>query len=272
MTGETPHSGFSDVDNDAKPSELIRLLDLRHENQFHRAYRQRAIELLTLHAGDHVLDIGCGTGDDVHYLAEIVGPGGLAVGVDSSSRMIQEALARHGQSNLPVSYHVGDASQLEFDNESFDGCLAVRTFQHLGDPPRALAELVRVLRPGRRIAVVDPDHDLVVIDSPYRSLMRKFLNFRADTIRNGGIAHHMAALFRQHGLLAVSVIPMTEVRTEYASVEASSHYEGGIRVARDHGVLTTEDADHLIIAMRDAAASDRFFTSMTYFLTVGTKA
>jgi SAM-dependent methyltransferase len=250
MACQLPRSGFSDVDRDRDPGDLIRLLDLRTGDRFHRAYKDRAFALLGLREGDRLLDVGCGTGDDVSFLAQAVGPGGCAIGVDASATLVAEAYARHAG----------------------NGCLAVRTFQHLADPRRALAEMVRVVRSGGTLAVVDPDHDTAVIDVAERALVRRFLNFRADTIRNGGIAHHMPTLFKDLGLRDVTVLPMTDVRTDYAEVEAASHYEGGIRVAHEVGVLTAEEAERLVRAMREAAAADRFLSAMTYVLTAGRNA
>ncbi|MGH2616112.1 MAG: methyltransferase domain-containing protein [Thermomicrobiales bacterium] len=271
MTRQNPGSGFSDVDRDSDPLALIHALDLRTGAPFHLDYKQRALALLGLHAGDQGLDIGCGTGEDVCQMAGLVCPGGRATGVDASETMIAEARRRHVGIELPVAFHVGEAEALPFADASFDGCLAIRTFQHLANPQRALGEMIRVARPGGRLVVIDPDHDTAVIDASERSLMRRFLKFRADTIRNGGIAHHMPALFKERGLLEVSVIPMTEVRTGYAEVEAASHFEGGIRIAHDVGVLTDEEADRLVSGMRSAADAGRFLTAMTYFLTVGRK-
>ena len=271
MASELPRSGFSDVDHDADPVALIHELDLRNAQSFHLTYKQRAIALLDLHEGDQVLDVGCGTGDDLRMVASLLGPSGRATGIDASERMITEARTRHAGSALPLTFLIGETENLPFGDASFAGCLAIRTFQHLTDPEQALAEMIRVVRPGGWLVVVDPDHDTAIIDVPTRSLARKFLNFRADTIRNGGIAHHMPALFKAQGLLDVSVHPMTEVRTNYAEVEAASHYEGGISIAQETGVLTTEEADHLKHAMRAAAETDRFLSAMTYFLTAGRK-
>lgn len=239
--------------------------------RFRLAYKQRAITLLDLHAGDRVLDVGCGTGDDLRTIAQLLGPHGQAIGTDASETMITEARSRLAGSEFPLTFVTGEAENLPFADASFDACLAIRTFQHLMDPQRAIREMIRVVRTGGRLVTVDPDHDTAVIDVPDRSLMRTFLTFRADTIRNGGIAHHMPALFKAHGLLDVAVLLMTEVRTDYTEVEAAFHYEGGIRIAQEMGVLTTEEADRLIHAMRMDAESDRFLSAKTYFLTVGRK-
>jgi len=272
VSSQHPTTGFSDVDRDADPLALIHALDVRTGAPFHVAYKQHAIALLKLHDGDRVLDVGCGTGEDVQFLAGIVGSSGSATGIDASATMITEARRRHTGIHPTATFLVADAAEIPFADASFDGCLAIRAFQHLADPQRTLAEMVRVVRPGGRLVVVDPDHDTAVIDIADRLLARKFLNFRADSIRNGGIAHRMSALFKGHGLLDVSVIPTTEVHTDYAEVEAALHYEDGIRIAQEMGVLTTDETDRLVGAMRAAARDGRFLSAMTYFLTVGRKA
>jgi ubiquinone/menaquinone biosynthesis C-methylase UbiE len=272
VSDQSSRSGFSNVDRDDDPAELIHLLDLRSSAPFHLAYKQRAFELLDLRESDRVLDVGCGTGDDVRHLAQLVGSGGSAVGVDASETMIAEARVRSTGSELPIAFVVADVDELPFADGSFDACLAIRTFQHLAEPVRALTEMIRVVRPGGRLAVVDPDHDTAVFGISDRELARKFLNFRADAVRNGGIAHQMFSLFKEHGLLDVSVMPTTEVRTDYAEIEAASHYEGGIRIAQEKGALTPTEADHLVSMMREVGGAGHFLSAMTYFLTAGRKA
>jgi ubiquinone/menaquinone biosynthesis C-methylase UbiE len=268
---QPPRSGFSDVDRDGDPAALIHQLDVRTEDSFHQAYKRRAIALLGWHEGDRVLDVGCGVGDDVALLAQVVGPSGSAIGVDARETMIGEARTRHAATLPPSAFVVGDVEHLPFADGSFDGCLAIRTFQHLADPRLALSEMCRVTRSGGSVVVVDPDHETAVIDVPERLLARTFLNFRAVTIRNGGIARHMPALFKECGLVEVEVFPMTDVRTDYAEVEATLHYEGGIHVAHERGVLSAEEADRLVQSMRETAASGRFMCALTYFLTAGRK-
>jgi ubiquinone/menaquinone biosynthesis C-methylase UbiE len=58
-----------------------------------------------------------------------------------------------------VEFILTDADRLAFADSSFDASLADRTFQHLADPHRALAEMVRIARLGPRLVTVDPEHD-----------------------------------------------------------------------------------------------------------------
>src|SRR5690348_123015 len=70
--------------------------------------------LLDVHAGDDILDVGCGTGDDTRALAHLVGRSGRITGVDSSATMIAEARRRAAGLDLPVEYRVANAQHLPF--------------------------------------------------------------------------------------------------------------------------------------------------------------
>jgi hypothetical protein len=119
--------------------------------------------------------------------------------------------------------------------------------------------------------VSDPDHTSAVVDVVDRELAQRFLMWRAGTIRNGWIAHHMRALMKEVGFQEIDVTPMVNIRTDYAEVERTSSYDGGVRVAQRDGVFSTHEADSLIASLRAAAASDSFFCAMTFFITSGTK-
>jgi ubiquinone/menaquinone biosynthesis C-methylase UbiE len=87
--------GFSG-DPAAVPAELIQFLDASRRNDMLAQGKQWSFEQFRLAAGQSVLDVGCGTGDDVAATAGAVGPSGRAVGLDSSEAMISEAASRHG--------------------------------------------------------------------------------------------------------------------------------------------------------------------------------
>ncbi len=269
-TPRDPH-GFEAVDAERDARWCLDCLDTQSAQPFHQTITRTVFALLGPRPGFRALDVGCGTGADARALAQLVGANGRVVGVDPSETMITQARARSGDDALPVEFLRADAAHLNLPDASFDGCYAIRVFQHLEDPRAVLAEMARVLRPGGRVVAADPDHQTTVVDVVERELARRFLNWRSDTIRNGWIAYHMPAMMASLGLTDVSVTPMTQVRTDYAEVEATSHYEGGIRVARDEGVFSADEADRLIAAIRAAAQTGHFFTATTFFICSGVK-
>ena len=144
--------GFTNVDEQPDPRSWVDVLDRMRAEPAYRAYKARVAQQLRPVAGGRYLDVGCGTGADANALA--VRHGVDVVGVDASETMVEEARRR----GLPEAV-VADAASLPFEDASFDGAWADRVFQHLADPEPALAELVRVTRPGGRIVVADPDYD-----------------------------------------------------------------------------------------------------------------
>ena len=104
--------------------------------------------------GGRVLDVGCGTGKFARVLAER----GLARvwGVDPSAEMLAEARERVPSS---VGLKLGEAERLPFKGGAFDAAV-LWTVVHLIERPLAFAELLRVLAPGGRLAIVSfaPEH------------------------------------------------------------------------------------------------------------------
>ena len=150
------NTDFSDIDRANRPQEMVRQQSALNSVGEVQAYKRRMVELLAPQAGDRLLDAGCGSGADVLALAPFVGPHGRVVGVDRAEVMVAQARERAAGTDLPVEFLIGDILRLDFPDASFDGCRADRVLHHLDDPPRALAELVRVARPGGLIAIFEP--------------------------------------------------------------------------------------------------------------------
>jgi SAM-dependent methyltransferase len=100
--------------------------------------------------GERVLDVACGTGNAT---IEAVRAGAEAIGLDAAPRLIEVAQARAAAADVAATFVVGDAQELPFADESFDCVLSVFGVIFVPEPPRAVAEIVRVLRPGGRALV-----------------------------------------------------------------------------------------------------------------------
>ena len=121
----------------------IRYLDTVTQLDFMQAVKLTITARLDVHAGDSVLDAGCGTGDDVRAMAPWVEPTGRVVGLDLT---LVEARRRAEEAGIPVEFVQGDVQRLPFADDTFTACRAERMLQHLEDPRQALCELVRVTR------------------------------------------------------------------------------------------------------------------------------
>lgn len=110
-----------------------------------------ALAMLSISAGDRVLDVACGPGNFTHDFALAAGDG-LVVGLDASATMLDVAVRDNLRANL--AYMRGDACDMPFRDGSFDAVCCFAALYLIEQPMQALAEIVRVLAPGGRLALM----------------------------------------------------------------------------------------------------------------------
>jgi ubiquinone/menaquinone biosynthesis C-methylase UbiE len=109
--------------------------------------RRKAVAALDLKAGDVVLEIGAGTGRNLPYLVDAVGPDGTVIAVDASAGMLAQArklVERHRWSNVQLLQQ--DAAKLQVDRD-LDGVLFSLSYSVIPDPHPALERAWERLRP-----------------------------------------------------------------------------------------------------------------------------
>jgi len=111
-----------------------------------------ALEMLSIEPGDRVLDVGCGPGNFTRDFAAAAGATGLVVGLDASATMLETAVRETEGEN--VAYVRGDAGALPFRDGGFDAVCCFAALYLIERPSRALEEIVRVLAPGGRVALL----------------------------------------------------------------------------------------------------------------------
>lgn len=122
----------------------------------HRRWKGRVVELAAVEAGNHALDVCCGTGDIAFALAQ---RGAKVIGLDFSGAMLEIAEKRSRKcpkfqtSNL--KFIQGDAQQIPFPDRSFDVVTVGYGLRNLASWEAGLAEMCRVARPGGRLVVLD---------------------------------------------------------------------------------------------------------------------
>lgn len=164
------------------------VLESRTLMSSHRRLAERLKEGLA------VLDVGCGTGAITKGIAEMVGPKGRVVGVDSNPELIGRAvqLYRHIPS---LTFEVGDIYSLKYTDE-FDLVTSARVLQWLSNPEEALSMLKSATKLGGRIIVLDYNHEKIGwIPDPPSSMRRfysAFLKWRSDAGMSNTIADEFA--------------------------------------------------------------------------------
>ncbi len=116
-----------------------------------RGERRMALDMLALSPGDRVLDVACGPGNFTREFARVTGDG-LVVGLDASRTMLDKAAREPASAN--VAYVLGDACELPFRDGAFDAICCFAALYLIEEPMRAIDEIVRVLAPGGRVALL----------------------------------------------------------------------------------------------------------------------
>jgi len=131
--------------------------NLEQANPLREPTLRSIITALDLAPGSHGLDIGCGIGQPALLLAEATSPGGRVTGLDISAELLAYAQSRIKASPLAerISFKEGDFRSLPFPDNTFDWVWSCDCVGYpSGDLLAALKEIVRVARPGGRVAIL----------------------------------------------------------------------------------------------------------------------
>lgn len=136
-----------------------------------QGWRRKTIASLNMQDGFRIMDLGTGTAD---LPIEIVRqcPGVSVVGVDPSVGMLDVGRTKMTRHNLDakVELHEGDAQALQFEDNSFDGITMAFGIRNVPDREKALREMVRVLKPTRRIGILELSEPRTGFMAPFARL------------------------------------------------------------------------------------------------------
>lgn len=121
---------------------------------FWNRFGQQTIDRLSLCAGDHVLDVCCGTGASALPAAICVGSTGHVLGIDLAESLLDLARRKAQQQGLGnIEFRDGDFETLGLPSNNFDAVVCVFGIFFVPDMVAALRELWRMVRPGGKLAI-----------------------------------------------------------------------------------------------------------------------
>lgn len=128
-----------------------------------------------LQPGDHVLDLGCGSGVLVPYILERIGEQGRLVEVDYAEQMI--AVNRQLHNDPRVRFLVADVSDIRMSPASFDAVICFACFPHFSEKQETLNRIAGMLKPGRGLLIshFDSAEDINMHHGKHESVMHDHL-------------------------------------------------------------------------------------------------
>jgi ubiquinone/menaquinone biosynthesis C-methylase UbiE len=262
---------FRNVDATPNPATHVQYLQSVSSLDMMKRIKERSIDLLDLRAGQRVLDVGCGVGDEVRLIAQRVGKDGLSVGIDNSAVMIAEARKHAEGLDLSVDFRVGNVYDLDYTNDFFDACRIERVLQHLEDPEKALDEMIRVTKPGGAIGALEPDWHSLIVDLADPELARKIVGIVCDNLsRNPWIGRQLYRRFHGAGLVDVVFEPFALTLTDPA-LRRLYYLDGAIAFGKEHGLLSEAELAAYSAQLDLAKAKGYLLATISAFVVVGRK-
>jgi len=193
----SPVSGFTMGKSlgDRSEDQLIKFLDRVSTMKEVQAYKPLVDSLLGIEPGMRILDAGAGVGSDSLRFAKSTGTSGQVVALDRNQYRLDVLKARainEGFANIETLRE--DIRNFSSQGE-FDRVYVERTLIHCEDPAKAVEQLVRALKPGGRIVLVEPDFTKLHFASDNPELTRRIVELRAREIQNPD----MGALLKRIG-------------------------------------------------------------------------
>lgn len=133
--------------------------------------RAECLDRLDVRPGARVLEIGIGTGDNLPYLIKRIGNAEI-FGIDISHSMLEHCVRNLRKWHLSAELFLAEAEHLPFRDHSFDSVYHLGAINFFTDQQRAIAEMIRVAKPGTKVVIVDEnERALKVLDKFALQLM-----------------------------------------------------------------------------------------------------
>jgi demethylmenaquinone methyltransferase/2-methoxy-6-polyprenyl-1,4-benzoquinol methylase/phosphoethanolamine N-methyltransferase len=133
---------------------LVGLLSLGQEQKLRKA----TLDLARVKPGEKILEVGCGTGTLSLKAKVMAGPSGQVTGIDVAPDMLETARRKAAKAGLDVKFQAGRIEEIPFPDGQFDLVLSSLMMHHVpGDDAKqkGIGEILRVLKPGGRLVIVD---------------------------------------------------------------------------------------------------------------------
>jgi SAM-dependent methyltransferase len=271
VTSEFDPGGFSNVDASGSPGYFSACLDRAGALAAIVENRRLVRDGLAVRPGDAMLDVGSGNGEEANAIAELVGPNGRVVGVDLSSALVEEARRRTPKSVANVEFSVADAHALPFRDDEFDAVRAERTLQHVEHPEVVAREMVRVVRPGGRVAAWEPDWGLIFISGSDQAISAAVTERVVGSVRNPRIGRNLAALFGRAGLSEISVAARIGLWETLDAVEERLGVRAIVREVVADEMQIESRAERWLVELEEDAAAGRLVAGVCGFVVSGHK-
>jgi len=266
MAARDPHRFVNELD-DAALARLIARLESRAQDEVFARLLDNYVVRLVLPPSARVLEVGCGTGAMLRFLARRDDFTGTGFGVDQCSQFIVAAnrFAQAEHVSEQLVFQVGDAHCLEFPSATFDVVIAHTLISHVTEPAMVLSEMARVVRPGGTVVIFDGDYASLTYAFPDHGFGHQMdVALASATFNNPRIMRDLPRLLPEFGLKLTAAWGDAVAEIGHASY-FKSFMETYAPYVKRAGLLPAQAVDVWLDEQLQAMENGTFFAACNYY-------
>jgi len=224
-----------------------------------------------------VLDLGCGTGYDLHQIGKLTSAQALLVGIDSSRPSIEQAIFDARQDSR-FSFSVTDiATRLPFPDQHFDVVFSNNVLECISEKPSLLREVDRILKQDGQFLCAHFDWDSQLINGSNKPLIRKIVHAFADWQQpwmracDGWMGRRLWPAIEHTGLFAGSMVSYVLTNTVYEPSFYGYERIQDFAYLVEAGQVEAREYQSFLGDIADAATKGQYFYSITMYAYLGRK-
>jgi ubiquinone/menaquinone biosynthesis C-methylase UbiE len=247
---------------------FLAMLESRGRSAGYLSLIRHMMDVVQLQPRETVLEVGCGSGILDRWLARSTSHANQIIGVDVNRYLLREATALAKEEGLAdiITFQQGDAEALPFPDNHVDVALSFTVLEE-GNADRMLAELVRVTKPGGRVAVMVRALDISwVINVPLRAEVKTKAQTPRGFVGAEGCADaSVYRRFHQAGLTHVQMWP------QFATFRQPDTPQAQFACGAILGALSADETQEWYAGIAKAVADETYFIAQPFHCVVGTK-